>query len=310
MKFKTLSLGLLLLATGILSLAVSGTAADSPPKSGPVHIGMVQTLFTDIPQWQINIAQAPFAALMKKQTGVDGKLAIAGDGLTVGKMLHENKYQLGIFQGIEFAWAQHKYHDLKPLMIAVSYHPILHANLVVREDNPATGFAGLVGKDLALPKRSKMHIQLFLNKGCNACGQADPCKHFQKVTRPESLVDALDHVLLGEIQATVVDDLGLEHYKDLKPGCFKRLKVIAKSEDFPTGVIAYRENGLDKETLAKFRQGMINAKNDTEARELMALFQLTGFEDVPANFADTLATIVRAYPPPDADRTEKTSTRP
>ena len=308
MKFKTLSLGLLVLATGLLSL--SGQAADPAPPAGAVQIGMTQTLFTDIPQWQINIAQVPFAGLMKEQTGVDGKLNIAGDGLTVGKLLHENKYQLGIFQGIEFAWAQHKYHDLKPLMIAVSYHPILHANLVVREDSPATGFAGLVGKDLALPKRSKMHIQLFLNKGCNGCGQAEPCKHFHQLTRPESLVDALDHVLLGETQATVVDDLGLEHYKDLKPGCFKRLKVLVKSEDFPTGVIAYRENGLDKETLAKFRQGMVNAKNDTKARELMALFQLTGFEDVPANFANTLATIIRAYPPPDADKSSKTSTGP
>jgi ABC-type phosphate/phosphonate transport system substrate-binding protein len=309
MKFKTLSLGLFVLATGLCGLALSGKAADAPP-AGPVQIGMVQTLFNDIPQTLVNICSAPFGALLKDQTGVDGNLTIAGDGLTVGKLLHENKYQLGIFQGIEFAWAQHKYPDLKPLMIAVSYHPILHANLVVREDNPATGFAGLVGKDLALPKRSKMHITLFLNKGCCGCGQADPCKLFHEVSRPESLTDALDNVLLGTIHATVVDDLGLEHYNDLKPGCFKKLKVIAKSENFPTGVIAYRENGLSKETLAKFHQGMINAKNDVKAREMMALFQLTGFEEIPANFSELLAGVIRAYPPPDADKSSKVSTTP
>jgi ABC-type phosphate/phosphonate transport system substrate-binding protein len=309
MKFKTLSVGLCLLATGLCGLALSGKAAD-PSQADPVHIGMVHTLFNDIPQTLVTIAAAPFSALLKHLTGVDGNLTIAGDGLTVGKLLHENKYQIGIFQGIEFAWAQHKYPDLKPLMIAVSYHPILHANLVVLDNNPATSFAGLQGKDLALPKRSKMHIQLFLNKGCSGCGQADPSKFFHELSRPESLTDALDNVVLGTIQGAVVDDLGLEHYKDLKPGCFKRLKVIAKSEDFPTGVIAYRENTLDKATLAKFKDGMVNAKNDTKAREMMALFQLTGFEEIPANFADTLANVIRAYPPPEPDRTEKTSTTP
>jgi ABC-type phosphate/phosphonate transport system substrate-binding protein len=309
MKFKTLSLGLFMLATGLWCLSLPGKAADAP-KAGPVQIGMVQTLFNDIPHTLVQIAAAPFSALLKDQTGVDGNLTIAGDGLTVGKLLHENKYQLGIFQGIEFAWAQHKYPDLKPLMIAVSYNPVLHANLVVRDDCPATGFAGLVGKDLALPKRSKMHITLFLNKACNGCGQGDPCKFFHDVAHPESLTDALDNVLLGAIHAAVVDDLGLEHYRDLKPGCFKRLKVIVKSEDFPTGVIAYRENGLDKETLAKFRQGMVNAKNDVKAREMMAIFQLTGFEEIPANFHHALAAIVRAYPPPEADKSSKVSTTP
>jgi ABC-type phosphate/phosphonate transport system substrate-binding protein len=309
MKFKTLSLGLFVLATGLWGLALSGKAAD-PPAAGPVQIGMVQTLFTDIPQTLVNICAAPFNALLKEQTGVDGNLTIAGDGLTVGKLLHENKYQLGIFQGIEFAWAQHKYPDLKPLMIAVSYNPVLHANLVVREGNPATGFAGLQGKDLALPKRSKMHVTLFLNKGCNGCGQGDPAKFFHQVSRPESFVDALDNVLLETIQAAVVDDLGLEHYQNLKPGCYKGLKVIVKSEDFPTGVIAYRENGLDKATLAKFRQGMVNAKNDTKAKEMMALFQLTGFEEIPANFGATLSNILRVYPAPDADKSSKVSTMP
>ena len=190
-------------------------------------------------------------------------------------------------------------------MIAVNYLPVLHANLVVRDDNNATGFAGLQGKDLALPMRSKLHIQLFLYKGCDACGQRDPSKFFRVVSRPESLTDALDSILEGDIQAAVVDDLGLDHYKDLKPGCFKRLKIIVKSEKFPTSVIAYRKNTLSKETLARLKSGMVNAKNDTKSRERMVLFELTGFEEIPTTFAETLTTILRAYPPPQADMATK-----
>lgn len=305
---KTHFLGLLVLAPCLSVLALSGQVADPPPQPGPVEIGIVQTLFTDIPQALVNICAAPFTDLLKDQTGINGKLTIAGDAFFVGKLLHENKYQLGIFQGIEFAWAQQKYPDLEPLMIAVNYFPVLHANLVVRNDNHAAGFAGVQGKDLALPKRSKLHITLFLSKGCDACGQGDPSKFFRKVSRPESLTDALDSIHEGDIQAAVVDDVGLDHYKDLKPGCFKRLKVIVKSEKFPTSVIAYRKNTLNKETLARLKSGMVNAKNDTRARERMALFQLTSFEEIPATYAKNLTTILRAYPPPEADKTTITST--
>src|SRR6516164_8850642 len=91
MKFKTLSLGLFVLTTGLCGLALSGKAAD-PPQAGPVQIGMVQTLFNDIPQTLVTFCAAPFSSLLKEQTGVDGNLTIAGDGLTVGKLLHENKY--------------------------------------------------------------------------------------------------------------------------------------------------------------------------------------------------------------------------
>jgi hypothetical protein len=43
---------------------------------------------------------------------------------------------------------------------------------------------------------------------------------------------------------------------------------------------------------------------------MMALFQLTGFEEIPANFSEILAGIIRAYPPPDADKSSKVSTTP
>ena len=85
------TLGLLVLAPCLSVLALSGQAADPPPHTGPVEIGIVQTLFTDIPQTLVNICAAPFTALLKDQTGIDGKLTIAGDAFFVGKLLHDNK---------------------------------------------------------------------------------------------------------------------------------------------------------------------------------------------------------------------------
>jgi len=279
--------------------AGSRSGADQPQHTGPVQIGMVQTLFTDIPSPIVAVLAHPFGNLMKEQTGVDGKLVIEGDAFHVGKALHENKLQLGIFQGIEFAWAQKKFPDLQPLMIAVSKHRTLHANLVTSATNNATGFAALKGKDVAIPQRSKEHLRQFLKHGCKECGQSSPETFFGQVTHPTSTEDALDEVCSGTVQAAVVDTLDLETYKDIKPGCYKRLKVVQVSDAFPTGVIAVHKDALNPIILEKFRTGMINAQNNLRARELMAMFQLTAFEPVPANFDATVTNILRSYPPPE-----------
>jgi ABC-type phosphate/phosphonate transport system substrate-binding protein len=297
-----LSLSLTAWAAGLMVLSVSRSPAEqpsSPPAdtSGPVKIGMVQTLFADIPQSLVNVLARPFGSLMKEQTGVDGQLIIAGDAFHVGKLLHENQYQLGIFQGIEFAWAQQKFPDLRPLMIAVSKHHHLRAKLVVDKDGNISSFASLKGKAVALPQRSKSHVRLFLEKNCAEAGRCDAKDFLGKITRPSGVEDALNDILLGNVQAAVVDSLGLEYYAADKPGCYSGLKVIQVSEPFPTGVIAYRDGVLDKEILDRFKDGMVNANKSVRAVQYMNMFQLTAFESVPADFPQTVANILKAYPP-------------
>jgi ABC-type phosphate/phosphonate transport system substrate-binding protein len=301
---RTMMLAPAAMTVGIWALAGAFAGAEPDP-SGPVRIGMVRTLFVDIPRPIVSVLAHPFGNLVKEQTTVDGKLVIEGDAFHVGKALHEDKLQLGIFQGIEFAWAQKKYADLEPLMIAVSKYRTLHANLVTSADNAAAGFAAFRGKDVALPQRSKEHLRQFLKRGCAGCGASSPQKFFGQITHPASTEGALDEVCSGTVHAAVVDTLDLETYKEIKPGCFKRLKVVVVSEPFPTGVIAVHKGALDSEIMEKFRAGMLNAHNNLKARELMALFQLTAFEPVPADHEQTVANILRSYTPPEPARATK-----
>jgi ABC-type phosphate/phosphonate transport system substrate-binding protein len=290
-------------------LAGSRSGADQPRSCEPVNIGMVQTLFVDIPSPIVAVLAHPFGNLMKDQTGVDGKLVIEGDAFHVGKALHEDKLQLGIFQGIEFAWAHQKFSDLEPLMIAISKHRTLHANLVTSQTNNAANFAAFRGKDVAIPQRSKEHLRQFLKHGCQECGVNNPETFFNQVLRPTSTEDALDDVVSGTVQAAVVDTLDLETYKDIKPGCFRRLRIVQISEPFPTGVIAVHRGALDSAILQKFRTGMSNAHNNLKARELMAMFQLTAFEPVPADYEQVLTNILRSYPPPESPAAKTASKR-
>jgi ABC-type phosphate/phosphonate transport system substrate-binding protein len=281
---------------GLAGLALSvpslGQTGDPP---GMVRIGLVRTLFRDLPEPMVQLMMEPFSTLMRSQTGLTGQVIACGHAHDLGGRLHDGTMDLGVFHGFEFAWAQQKHPDLRALVIAINKHRQLRANLVVRNDSEATTFADLKGKIVALPKHSREHCRLFLERGSRQCG-AEPRAFFAKVITPANVEDALDDVVRGKVQAAVVDGVSLECYQQVKSGCFARLKVLKQSEVFPAAVIAYREGALDAATLTRFRDGMIGANQNPRGRDLMAMWKLTAFEDVPADFAQTLANIARAYP--------------
>ncbi len=109
----------LVLAVGM----VPAETADAPP----VRIGLVKTLFRDVPESLIEWGLRPMKALMEGQTGLSGDLIPSGDADRLACQLKDNDLQLGVFHGVEFAWVQQRYPTLKPLIIAVNEHPYLRA---------------------------------------------------------------------------------------------------------------------------------------------------------------------------------------
>ena len=100
------------------------------------------------------------------------------------------------------------------------------------------------------------------------------------------------------MKAALVEEVPLECYQRRKPGRFKHLKVMARSEVFPASVIAYRAGRLDKALLRSFREGMLDAETTPIGRQLLTLWQLTGFAPVPADYQATLNDIIKHYPGP------------
>jgi len=287
---------MLALTAGLLGLAsVLPASEEGAIAPAPVRIGLVRTLFRDVPEPMVQLMMQPFSALMRGQTGLDGRLIPCSDPCALGQLLHEGKMELGVFHGFEFAWAQQKFPDLRPLCIAINRHRHLTANVVVRSDSDATGLADLKGKVVALPRYSREQCRLFLDRACQECG-ATPQRFFAKIATPANVEDALDDVVRGKLQAAVVDGVSLECYEQVKSGCFARLKVLKQSEIFPAAVVAFRQGALEASTLTRFHDGMIGANQNERGRDLMSMWKLTAFEDVPADYAQTLANIVRSYP--------------
>src|SRR5262249_46745150 len=149
----------------------------------------------DIPDPMVKVALRPFRVLMESQTGLRGKLVPAGDALSLGEQLNSNKLQLGVFHGFEFAWAKQRYPELRPLMIAVNRQRHLRAHIVVNKNGDIKDLADLEGKTLAVPRCTREHCLLYLERSCQALGK-EPASFFH-VENPSGLEKALDDVAEG-----------------------------------------------------------------------------------------------------------------
>lgn len=280
---------------GVLVSVGGAEKLNSSPNT--VQIGLVASLFREVPEAAVQAMLQPVAVLMAAQTGVSGKLRPAGQACELAQQLAEEKLHLGVFHGIEFAWVRNKYPELRPLCIAVNQQRHLRAYLVVRRDDNASSLEDLREHSVALPLNGREHCLIFLQRRCLNCGQ-DYRTFFSRITTPSNVEDALDDVVEGMVRATVMDGVTLDCYKRRKPGRFNRLKTIQESEIFPAAVIVYRPGVLSDATLQRFKQGMFAANQSLSGRHLLTLWRLTAFEPVPDDYEQTLIEIARAYPAP------------
>lgn len=265
------------------------------PSAEPVRVGLVGTLFRDVPAPVVKTIMRPFKSLMESQTGISGELVPGIPPLELADYLKDEKVQLGVFHGFEFAWARQRHPGLKPLMLAINKNRHLRAFIVVREDATSASLPDLQGKTFAVASRTREHCHLYLTRRCESQGTSVD-KYFGKVIRMDTAERALDAVVNGQVDGTLVDDAFLEWYKERKPTRHARLKIAEQSEVFPAAVVAYYGEGLGEANRRRFREGMISAKDNPRGQRLMTLCQITAFEAIPPEYDQMLLDIAKAYP--------------
>jgi ABC-type phosphate/phosphonate transport system substrate-binding protein len=289
-------------AAAALALAWADRSAVAGASPGHVvRIGVVGSLFRDTPEPLIQVIMRPFKSLLETQTGITGTVVASGDCDRLSAELKADHVQLGVFHGVEFAWARLKNPRLKPLFIAVNHQPVLHAHLIVRRDCKVEGVDGLRGKVVALPRLSREHCRLYLERRCVLPG-CNPESYYAKVTSPHDGEDALDEVFEGKAQAAVIDAVEWEQYRKDKPRRSGLMRSLQESEPFPAAVVAYYPGGLDEDLLLRLRDGMIAAKSTARGQQLLNLCRITSFEEVPEDYEQLLTSIAKAYPPQASPR--------
>jgi len=285
------------LAVG-LAVLTARAPAHEPAAAGLVKIGMLATMFRDVKPAVFLALSRPFHSLVESQTGLKSELVLVPSPDELRQQLDSGKLQFGVFHGFEFAWMKQKTPGLQALMIAAPQHRPLRAFLVVNVDSPAKGLADLKGKTLAVPTGTREYSRLFLARECQSRGQL-PEAFFAQVTAPPTPDDALHAVVDGTtVQAAVVDGSTLAGYAQRYSGRSKRLRVLEESESFPESVVAYEPGKVDGDTVRRFQHGMSSAHATPLGRQLLSLWAMAGFQPIPADYAQQLAEIAKAYPPP------------
>ncbi len=284
---------------GAIALLPVTPQASGAVRPSVVRIGLVGSLFRNMPEPVMKMLMAPFRSLLEMQTGMTGELVAGGDAASLGRQLKEERVHFGVFHGFEFAWARLKNPDLKPLVLCVNGNGKLRAELVVRRAEGVSAVGELRGQSVALPRFSREHCRLFLERRCTAPG-CEPANFFKRVTSPEDAEEALDDVVDGRCTAAVVDTLALDTYRKFKPGCAARLRTLLESEWFPPAVVAYQPGILQEELLDRFRDGMLAANSTDRGKRLLELCRITAFRPIPEDYNRMLDAIAKVYPPPAA----------
>lgn len=293
-------------ACAVLSLALVGAAVGLTPRAaggaepggaspGTIRLGLMSSMFRDIPPAVIDAGAGPFRSLFKKYTGLPGEVELVDNHTTMATKLTARQLDLGVFHGFEWAWVKDQHPELVPLTVTVPTKPP-QACVVVHADCPATRPHDLKGCEVAIPLGTKAHGYLFLEglqknlpAGCIA-----PKKRV-KWGPP----DALDAVLDEDAPAALVDAAALAAYQNNKPGAAKQLKVLCQSELFPATVIVFRKDGLDAATVRKIEAGLLKANTDSQGKAFLMMWSLQGFGKIPTDYEECLRRTLKAYPSPD-----------
>ena len=264
-----------------------------------LKIGMAKSFLNDKAKSVIDIASEDFKKVLTKTTGLAGDLTSSHGALEVAEKLAKNQLDVGIFHAHEFAWAQQKHKDLQPILVAVNKQHIERAYVIVHKKNPAKSIADLKGKKLDMPVGTSEVCRVYLGKLVAGGGGKTPMDFFASIGKSSAQVEALDGVAREKADVVVVDTVWLEFYKDVKGPTFtNNLRILQESDVFPPAVIAYRKNGLDEKRLNQFKAGLLKAHETPEGRDMMKEWNIDAFEAPPANYADQLKAIHKAYPTP------------
>jgi ABC-type phosphate/phosphonate transport system substrate-binding protein len=124
-------------------------------------------------------------------------------------------------------------------------------------------------------------------------------KFYGSVRKTDDADEALDDLADGKTQAVLVEKAAWERFQTRKPTMAGELVVLKESEDFIPAVIAYIPDHMPEGWSDIFRKGMIAANTNPATAKLMMLVKISSFLEVPEDFEDRAAEMLKRYPPSD-----------
>jgi ABC-type phosphate/phosphonate transport system substrate-binding protein len=220
---------------------------------------------------------------------------ICADAVSLANLMKDRKIQIGVFHGFEYAQVKVANPDLLPIVVAMPHARSFQAFVVVHKDSKAEKLDDLDEDPIAVPRGTKAHCLAYLEKARKNL----PAESAKPVHKPnETPEEVLNGVADGSNAAALVDIGAYNGFLALQPGGATKLRVMCKSEVFPVSVITYRKGSLSEDAVNRIRKGLISASQSSSGKPMLLLWNLKGFEEVPADYDTQLETILKSYPAP------------
>jgi ABC-type phosphate/phosphonate transport system substrate-binding protein len=253
-------------------------------------------MFKDVPLAMVNAAARPFSNMIQEKSGLKGNVEVVSDYKMLAEKLGAGTIDIGVFHGFEYAWIKDT-PGLVPLVATVPNCGKVQACLVVNVESTAKEPKDLKGACVLVPKSSKAHCHMYLERIRASIPAGDCCPAQTNNLTPE---EALGEVAAGNADAALVDISALIALKSSLPGCYKQLRVLAESEQLPSAVVVYRKGALPPDVIEKIRIGLIDCVKTPMGKTFALFWQLKGFEDVTDAYHAQVAKSLKAYPSPSA----------
>lgn len=284
---------------GFLGLATAG-AQTAPEKAQPkvteIRIGFPEPMFKDVAPNLIQVAAKPFQEMLQKIAGISGTMEVVPNYKVLAELLDQGKLDMAVFHGFEYAWVKDS-PSLEPIVVTVPNCGKVQACLVVHVNSKAKTAEHLVGACVAVPKGSKAHCQMFLDRLRETLPEECCCPINQPGMTP---AETLDAVVCRNCEAALVDVSALLAYQKSTPGLARQLKVLHQSELLPSAVVVYRKGALTPQQVTAIRGGLLNSTKTAEGQIFAMFWNLKGFGEVSDEYTRLVEQCLQAYPPPNS----------
>jgi len=300
-RISSIVIGMLFLIT--VALPQSGAQPPNAATLPEVRIGLPDALFRDVHPALVDTAAKPFKDTIQKTLEMNGSLVKAKDYKVLADQLKSGQVDIALFHGFEYAWVKGMYPDLQlvPLVMTLPKCGKVQACIVVNVASKAAEPKDLKGACVAIPKGSKAHCQMFLERLQNQLlPDKNVCCPIERKGAPLSNEEILDDVAsgCGSCEAALVDISSLLAYQADKPGLGACLKVLTKSELLPAAVIVCRKDALKQSQKDAIIKGMVESTKTPAGRIFAMFWNLKGFGVVTDEYQALVDQTLKSYPAP------------
>lgn len=223
------------------------------------------------------------AQMLKRVTGLHFSTAVATSYAAVIEAMGAGKVDIGWLATFSYVLARDKY-DVDLLLIVVRFgKPYYRGQIMVRVDSGINTLADLKGKAMAYvdPASTSGHLYpkaLLLSHG------HDPESFFSKSVFAGSHNAVVLSLLKGEVDAGAAYDGARAAVAKSYPDVYKKIKVIAYTEDIPNDTVTARK-GLPLEIKNRIKEGLKHiSKTPAGGKVLKRVYGISGLVDLDGFF--------------------------